>query len=704
METSADNDRVLEDQGVVYLVGSDSKRIDRDRYSRIYMRDEIEMGHVGIGNDVELSGVTNPIIENLAINDQRTQPIPKESWGRQIHVSSLVKKARSDFSKDNRAHWPRPCTMPARLLPPTKPGEEERDLNTLWMKDVCFCHASMRGFAAADTVTHLDKLTQPLLPLYNIIQDGKKANSTKNAFCMFHRALVPVYEKNDIWKHYYFVLKGDDVRPLATEKRHNGIGRLCRHGLAMLLGVWTNQAGMTRHDETAFSLQFYHSCIEPDETKCKPKLENSVSVATWYQRSYKDTLLRNLILELAILCLIENDGYVPSGDLYMPRSPPKDDVYFHWYEGKLLPVTKSIPLSYPTFDKTYSNVLEVLGIEGNNQAHSVQIADHRLRYVYPNLEEPANSCVNVESWRHYLGEMPNDDKTPTANVQVVKVDRKFLLQQLTVQWEKDTKADILPKRDKKAFGVELQPYHEGSETFYQASDRREEHAWATLFSTEETRNKATDAIVQLLQSTDLSSFMDDSLLDDQVYYRNFGVDFRQCRFSTKFHERVAPHLEFSTEIREKLAAHGCRIVTFIIPVQEMGVWVRLFLNKHDRHGVLIKVMHGSALMYESTVMPIELGRCTHHEGNPYFAFHMLLSQKQDMPDAAKILEENVLHDKMGKCREYIHFPNTFEAQGEKGMRIVTPNQNVWPQEKTEWNAWQQWDSPSSKRLEEMCAC
>ena len=113
----------------------------------------------------------------------------------------------------------------------------------------------------------------------------------------------------------------------------------------------------------------------------------------------------------------------------------------------------------------------------------------------------------------------------------------------------------------------------------------------------------------------------------------------------------------------------------------MCVWVRLFLNKHDRHGVLIKVMHGSALMYESTVMPIELGRCTHHEGNPYFAFHMLLSQKEDMAEATKILEENVLHDKMGKCREYIHFPNTFEAQGEKGMRIVTPNQNMWPQEK-----------------------
>ena len=639
---------------------------------------------------------------------------------------------------------PRPCTMPDWMdnkIEEDEDEDEDEDENTggsiVWRrKNPCFCHASMRGFAATNKCNDIYGLLEQLMPFYKIIHNDKKTNSSKTAFCYFHRALVPVYEKDDkdkIWTHYHFVLRGDDVRP-SKEKRHAGFGRLCRHALAMLLGKWTpnDNKSIQRHDERAFSVQFYHSCIEPryeepdeepdkepeekpDKTKklCTPRLHDSVTVAEWFDNGYKNNLLRNLILEVAILCLIEEEGYVPTGDVYLPRSPAIDKVFYHWYAAKLLPITKSIVLSHETF-KEHSKVLQILGTEDNNQVQSMQIADHRLRYVSPQ-GETTNACLDIYSWRQYFGNMPGDDGNPILDVMAAKVPAE-LLNILTKLWQNEM-PDIIPKRvgPQKFMDSQLQPYHKGMTTFFEAStyfdDSKGQQSGDGGAFTQKFTGTSEGVDLQATLNNLLREMFSDALLKgllhdthfDKPKYFIFRFDFRQCRFSTNYKERVPPHLEFGKTIPSKLDEHDCRLVTCIIPVHELGVWVRLFLNENDRHGVLVKVMHGSALIYESSKMAIELGRCTHHEGNPYFAFHLVLYNKRRGPneETRKMLKH--LDSVANNTREYIHFPKTFKTTGEEGMRKVTPNV-YWVHSDQDWNTWKNWESATSKRVEEMCGC
>ena len=371
-------------------------------YPEVYLGDEVKMGldngiNIEKVNGEELEafnlGTAHQIMKNLLIDDDRTSGIPRKLWSKKLRGSKgVLAKATNPWWKKEKTEdvspYPRPCTMPHWMEKNKtekgsnkKHNDQETDVGcTLWADKPCFCHASMRGFAATDRYEELSGLLGQLLPFHNIIHNNKKTNSSKTAFCYFHRALVPVYEKDKkdkTWTNYHFVLRGDDVRP-SKDKRHGGFARLCRHGLAMLLGKWTHNddESISRHDEQAFSLQFYQSCIEPkNQDMCQPRLQDSVTVAQWFDDKYKKNLLRNLILEVAIRCLIEEEGYVPTGDVYLPRSPTLDKVFFHWYAAKLVPITKSIVLSHETF-KEYSDVLKILGTENNNQVQNMQIADH----------------------------------------------------------------------------------------------------------------------------------------------------------------------------------------------------------------------------------------------------------------------------------------------------------------------------------------
>ena len=695
-------------------------KIQRTRYQTDYICVEIENGVRGANADIPIDTTgRNAIIQNLLLNDARTIGIEKKTWSTHIRKTRFIKQATVKFTHDPAPLYPRPCTVPKWVGEMSK---DNREVHQQWHATLCFCHANLRGMAHSNKLTTLEKLTTNLVPLHQHIQDDKFANSSKTAFCLFHRALVPSYENEDkIWTSSHFVLIGDDVQISKDVGHHKGFGRLCKFGLAMLLGKWEEDgsSGIQRHDEKAFSLHFYHSCIEPlakgaAGTTCLPRQSQSITVAKWYKNWYKKAMLNNLILEVAIRCIIMQEGYVPTGDVYMPRSPPKDKVLSHWNAGNLLPSTKSIVLSKATFQAS-SKVLDILGSEDNNQVRNMQIADYRLHYISPQGKS-TNRCIDVTSWRAYLGKMPFIAEAPKVNVLVTRA-KPALREKLCAIAKLDT---IIPRRGNEHWHSEIcgqlmLPYHKGITNFFQASWKMTElaqDAFNEMFTEEKEVDKARQMLGEMINADMLRALLDEELkdwdFDGDPRFLVFRCDFRQCRFSTNYHERVAPHLEFGHGIPKILQDSGCRVVTCIVPIHELGVWVRLFFNKHDRHGVLVKVMHGTALLFESSQMPIELGRCTHHEGNPYFAFHVLLyGEKSNTDLVEKALD--ALNKPSENVREYVHFPKTYQETGEEGMRIVTPNKfsehPLLVGKKKQWkDPWSSWESETSTALEDYCAC
>ena len=593
----------------------------------------------------------------------------------------------------------------------------------------CFCYSALSKIARGKTLncfptaTNTDmesvfNMTSELATMRSIMQDTNQSKTSKYAFCAFLRGCKPIYDDDKFWSNK-FALEGVDITDWYEKppKANFPVGVLCKWGLAQLLGDWKEfepPHGTTvnftngERNEVAFSKEFYHCCIEPNKKVVRMANERVRSVADWFKNEYKAVLLRNMILEVAILHIICVVKQVPTGDVYMPYVVSWRSVYSAWKEGKLLPETKSIMLTPNTF-ANHAGVLKLLGNTEEKKGGrapvpslEIQIADHRLKYKGINGNDA--HCIDLIDLQNYSGERVLTTGMTMQlpfNVTVCEVPKEFMSMLQTIKEREITQ--IIPTRSNQNFcGKTMQPYHPGMHTFLNASwlaSDSGDSAFNTMLNnaTDKDSLPTEDKYEEFVQN--VKEKIEGAARDDKVKLKvqRIKCSYRQTRFSTEIKERTAPHLEFSAKCQSELYDECSGfIATCIIPIHKMGTWIRLFQHDQDHQGILIKIMKGTALVFPAA-LPVELGRCTHHEGNPHFAFHFVLhdEEKNCTSNPFSDAEEDTL-----RGREYVHFPNTVRDNGENDLRFVTGKAG-----KNASTHLQQWEKNSgAEDLDKYCGC
>jgi hypothetical protein len=222
-----------------------------------------------------------------------------------------------------------------------------------------------------------------------------------------------------------------------------------------------------------------------------------------------------------------------------------------------------------------------------------------------------------------------------------------------------TSKERLPRRLGQQFnGHPMVPFHPGLRTYYDVTaptgPKGNNHGLCMLFR--DSFHEVVDSESTLtkwaadLAETGLACLpVQYNTAGNEIEYTyHYKCHFRVSRFETAVRERTGPVLEM-TEIQYRdLVEKGAHCLHFLVPLCEDGLLLRVFKNRHDFRGTILKIMPDTILIYPPTLM-MEFGRCTHVRGHRHLLVKIMYSPTLEGQPPVFNLDE--------ATREYPHLPN-----------------------------------------------